>query len=42
MNQENIEPNLTLNYAWTEFLCFHGSFFLPQHLFLIFGHEILK
>lgn len=27
MNQENIEPNITLNYAWTEFLCFHGSFF---------------
>lgn len=26
MNQENIEPNITLNYAWTEFLCFHGFF----------------
>lgn len=34
MKLENIEPNITLNCAWTEFLCFHGFFFLSLNTFL--------
>lgn len=39
MNLENIEPNITLNYAWTEVLCF---MFFYNTSFFILGRENLK